>query len=527
MLDLLLRDVTIYPGEGEPRLGDVGVQGGVIATVAPTIDVEAARVLELEGLAVAPGFIDMHSHCALRPFVDPTLEPKIRQGFTTELINPDGLGPAPVREDGVETRRVYLSGLEGVGPAEWSWRGIDDYLEALDATRPSTSLCPLVPHGAVREVVMNGENRPPTSAELELMRREFALGMEAGAWGASFGLIYLPAAYSATAELVAVSTEVGMRDGFLVPHVRSESGYLLEAVQEMIDVARDSGSGLNLSHLKVFGRSNAHKLEPLIELVEAAAGEGLDITFDQYPYGAGATMLAAVLPPWTQEGGALATLERLGDVRLRDRIVRDMHDPESSAENLFAHAGPDAIVLTDTGGDDVGGIVGRSVEQIAASRGDEPAETVIALLLETRLGASMLLHHSSEATVRAIASHPRMLVGSDAIFATRPHPRVWGTAPRFLGRYAIREHLVSIEEGIARLSARAARRIGLTDRGSIEEGLRADLVVFDPRTLLDNSTYDDPLRPPTGIEWVIVGGQISVDPDGLTGVRAGGVTRRR
>jgi N-acyl-D-amino-acid deacylase len=526
MLDLLLRDVKVYPGEGEPWLGDVGVSGGKIAALAPRIDVEASRILELAGLAVAPGFIDMHSHCALRPFVDPSLEPKIRQGFTTELINPDGLGPAPVSADGIEARVVYLSGLEGIGPSEWPWRTIDEYLDALDATRPTTSLCPLVPHGAVREFVMNGDNRPPTSDELKRMCREFAQGMEAGAWGASFGLIYLPAAYSATDELVAVSREIGERGGFLVPHVRSESGQLLEAVREMIAVAEQSGSGLNISHLKVFGQSNAHKLEPLIELVDSAADTGLDVTFDQYPYGAGATMLAAVLPPWMQEGGALATLDRLRDPALRDRIVRDMHDPNSSAENLFAQAGPEAIVLTDTGGDDPGNVVGLSLAQIADARGNEAADVVITLLLETDLAASMLLHHSTDATVRAIATHPKMLIGSDGIFAARPHPRLWGTAPRFLGRFAIQERLVPMEEAIARLTARAARRIGLTDRGSIEEGLRADLVVFDPNTLVDNSTYDDPLRPASGIEWVIVAGQISVDPAGLTGVRAGGVARR-
>jgi N-acyl-D-amino-acid deacylase len=526
VLDLLLRGGTVYPGEGAPWSGDVGVKEGRIALLAPAITVEAERELDVTGRSVAPGFIDIHSHCALRPFSAPELEPKIRQGFTTELINLDGLGPAPVRPEAVETRRTYLTGLEGPGPAEWSWRSIDEYLVALAATRPATSLCPLVPHGSVREHVMGGDDRPPTADELAAMRHEFADGMEAGAWGASFGLIYLPAAYAATDELVAVSQEVGERGGFLVPHVRSESGHLLEAISEMIDVARESGSALNISHLKVFGRTNVEKLGRLLELIDSAAESGVDITFDQYPYGAGATMLVAVLPPWTQEGGALSTLARLRQTGLRERIIRDMRNPDSSAENLYAHAGPDAIVITDTGGDDPSGVLGRSLAEIADECGEDAADTAIRLLIETELAASMLLHHSSETTVRAISGHSKMLVGSDGIFAKQPHPRLWGTAPRFLGRYALREGLLPIGEALARLTVRAARRIGLDDRGAIQEGLRADLIVFDHSTLLDNSTYEQPLLPPSGIEWVVVNGQIAVDPNGLTGVRAGGVTRR-
>jgi N-acyl-D-amino-acid deacylase len=469
----------------------------------------------------------MHSHCALRPFVDPLLEPKIRQGFTTELINPDGLGPAPVRQEDVEIRRVYLAGLEGSGPDEWPWRSIDEYLDALDATRPATTLCPLVPHGSVREFVMNGDRRPPSDEELRAMCQEVARGMEAGAWGVSFGLIYLPAAYSETDELVAVAKEAARYGGFLLPHVRSESGYLLEAIGEMMDVSDRSGAPLNISHLKVFGPRNVAKLEGLIELMDRAADSGRDVGFDQYPYGAGATILAAVLPPWMQEGGALATLERLRDTSLHDRIVADMYDPDSSPENLFAHCGPEAIVISDSGSGGPPDAVGRPIAEVAEGRRVDPGQAVIDLLLESQLAMSVILHHSSDETVRTIARHRLMLVGTDGIFAARPHPRLWGTAPKVLGRFAVREGLVSLQEAIARLTTRAARRIGLTDRGSIREGLRADLVAFDPDSLLDRSTYEEPETPPTGIAWVVVGGEIAVDPNGATGRRAGGVARRR
>ena len=422
---------------------------------------------------------------------------------------------------------MYLAGIEGAGPEEWSWRTIEEYLEALEATRPATTLCPLAPHGSIREFVMNGDRRAPSSEELDSMRREVVLGMEAGCWGVSFGLIYLPAAYAETDELIAVAQATAPYGGFLVPHIRSESAQLLEAVEEMMEVSRQSGAPLNISHLKVFGPRNAAKLGGLLELMDRAADSSLDVGFDQYPYGAGNTILAAVLPPWMQEGGALATLERLKDSSLRDRIVRDMYDPGSSPENLYAHCGPNAIVISDAGPGGPAEVVGRSIAEIADVRGVEPGQAVIDLLVETELATSVILHHSSDETVRTIARHPLMLVGTDGIFAARPHPRLWGTAPKIVGRFAIREQLFTVTEAIARLTIRAARRIGLTDRGAIREGLRADLVAFDPESLVDRSTYDEPETPPNGIAWVVVGGQIAVDPNGLTGRRAGGVARRR
>jgi N-acyl-D-amino-acid deacylase len=187
VVSLLLRGATVYPGDREPWIGDVAVDHDTIVAAGPALETEATQVIDLGELALAPGFIDMHSHSGLRPFVDPTLEPKLRQGFTTELINPDGLGPAPVRSEELETRRVYLAGIEGTGPDEWSWRSIDEYLDALEATRPATTLCPLVPHGSIREFVMNGDRRAPSKEELEEIRRETALGMEAGAWGSRLG----------------------------------------------------------------------------------------------------------------------------------------------------------------------------------------------------------------------------------------------------------------------------------------------------------------------------------------------------
>ena len=244
MVDLLLRNATIYPGDAEPRPGDVAIDNGVMVAVGAGLQPEAARTIDLEGRSLAPGFVDMHAHSALRSFEDPVLTPKLLQGFTTELINPDGMGPAPVTDEGLGDRMTQLALSEGRGPAEWPWRTVGQYLDALDGTRPAITLCPFVPHGAVRDAVLGGARRAPGADELAAMRRQVADGMEAGAWGISYGLVYTPGAYADRDEVVAVATEAGRFGGLISVHMRGESHNLLEAVEEMIDVSRRSGAPL-------------------------------------------------------------------------------------------------------------------------------------------------------------------------------------------------------------------------------------------------------------------------------------------
>ncbi len=525
MVDLLLRNATIYPGDAEPRPGDVAIDDGVIVAVGTGLRPEAARTIDLTRLSLAPGFVDMHAHSALRSFQDPILTPKLLQGFTTELINPDGMGPAPVTDERLADRMTQLALSEGPGPPEWPWRSIDGYIAELERTRPAITLCPLVPHGAVRDAVLGGAQRAPGSGELRAMRREVSRGMEAGAWGISFGLVYTPGAYADREEVVAVSTEAARFGGLISVHMRGESHNLLEAVEEMIDVSRRSGAPVHLSHLKVLGQRNAWKLEPLLEMVDTALADGIDLTFDQYPYGAGVTLLSALLPPWAHDGGIVRMTARLQDRSTVDRLLKALEDPNAGPESFYYQCGPEGIVVIDCGPDGPENAVGRTLAEIASARNVEPERVVIDLLLETGMSALVILHYADESVVKAIARHPAMLVGSDAVFAAIPHPRLWGTAPRFLGRYVIRDRIVTLREAIARLSFRAARRVGLNDRGEISQGQRADLVAFDPDRLLDRATYDEPRLSPSGIEWVIVGGAVAVDPNGPTGTRRGHVAR--
>jgi N-acyl-D-amino-acid deacylase len=484
---LVFRGADVYPGQGPPFRADVGVSRGRIAAIGERIE---GDVVDAEGLILCPGFVDLHAHSALEPFRDPLLAPKILQGFTTEVICPDGLGPAPVHDR--EGRRAYLRALEGDGPPEWTWTTFAEYLDALPPT--SMTLVSSAPHGSIREVC---------AADVDAMRREVRLAFDAGARMLSFGLVYIPGAYADTEELVSVAEIAAELGAPLVPHVRNEGAGVLDAVREMVEVSQRSGAPLHVSHLKCL--ADEALLDPLLELVDSSGA-----TFDQYPYGAGSTLLAGLLPPWAQEGGAEATLARARDPETRRRIAEDIAHGLPGWENQLGTLGPENVV-----------VAGRTI----AERGGDPVETVLDLLLETELAASMIIHYASDDAVRKVAAHRRQLVGSDGIFGEHPHPRLHGTAPRFLGRFALRDRLVPVDEAVARLTSRAADLLGLGDRGRIAVGKRADLVLLDPARYVDTATFEDPKRSPDGVVGVWVAGEVVVRDGRVTGATPAGVLR--
>ncbi|MCY4085844.1 MAG: amidohydrolase family protein [Actinomycetia bacterium] len=520
--DLIFRNATVYPGEGAPRRADVAVAGGSITSVDAALpQTEAAEVVDGEGLILCPGFIDMHAHSALRTHDDPLLTPKILQGYTTELIGPDGLAPAPVAADRRGERQAYLRGLEGAGPEQWSWSTFDEYLDWLEGTRPALTLVPSIGHNSVRDRVMGGDRRAPTATELAAMRKEVRIGLENGARALSFGLIYLPGTYAETDELVALAEEAAAFGAPLVPHIRNEGIAVLDGLAEMIDVARRSVAPLHVSHLK--SRTDEALIDGMLKLLEEASAE-LSISFDQYPWGAGSTVLAALLPPWAQEGGASGTLARLRDRDARARMAEDMQVETPEFEGIYASLGPDRVVIANAAPPN-DGVVGRTLSQIALERGVEGYTAAFDLLLESELDMTMISHYATDEAVRKIAAHPLQLVGSDAIFGAKPHPRLYATTPRFLGRYAIQDGLVPVEEAVARLTARAADRIGLPDRGRIAPGKRADLALLDPTQFRDEATFDEPAQSPRGLAGVWVAGQAVVRDGRVTGARPGGVIR--
>lgn len=509
--DIVIKNAWVADGELPIRIADVAVSGSIISAVAANLPVSGCReLLDGTGLLLCPGFIDMHAHSALQPFCDARLTPKIAQGFTTELICPDGLGPAPVSWQRREARRKYLAALEGQGPADWPWETFSEYFDALRAVRPLTDLVSSVPHSALRDLVVGESRRYADIAELDRMRKEARLCFEAGARALSFGLIYAPGLFADQAELVGLAKVAAAYDALVTIHIRNESRGILDALVECVDIAELAGARLHISHLKLV--SSPWMVDGLADLI-IASGERVDLSYDQYPYGAGSTMLSALLPPWALDGGPAAILHRLDSKSDRMRIARDMEDGITGWENLYGSCGAANIVISQAAGvrrHDVG----KTVAQIATEQGVDTTIAVIDLLIDAQLDVAIIDHYASERVVRAIFSLPGGLVGSDGIFNEHPHPRLYGTAARVLGRYAFRDRLISIEEAIARLSARAADRLGLDDRGRIKPGLRADLVLMDLRQFIDTATYDHPRRFPPGVRSVFVAGH-RVYPDNL------------
>ncbi|MGW1677347.1 N-acyl-D-amino-acid deacylase family protein [Saccharopolyspora sp. NPDC002376] len=500
------------------RTADVAVENGVITAVAPRLPVESAgQQVDGTGLLLMPGFIDLHAHSALRPFDDPLLAAKVSQGFTTELICPDGLGPAPLTDATRAGRERYLQGLEPSAAAHWEWRSTGEFLAALGEAHPSTNIVSCVPHSAVRECVMGSVDRKPDAREMAAMRDLVEASLAEGCRAVSFGMIYAPGLYADTEELIGIAEAAAKFGVPLVPHVRNEAAGVIDSIAEFVRVAELTGAALHVSHVKLVGV--AHLLADLIDLLSSAQ-ERIRLTFDQYPYGAGSTILSALLPPYAFDGGPEAMLERVRDGRQRDRMARDMHAGLANWENLFAACGPDNIVVTQAAAPRDGD-VGKTVAQIAEETGTDPAFAVLDLLADTGLDAAMIDHYSEEEVVKEIFVRSGALVGSDGVFNPHPHPRLYGTAPRVLGRFALREKLITVPEAVTRLSAGPARLLGLGDRGAIAEGRRADLVLIDPARYVDNATYDQPHRTPEGVELVTVGGTPVWSRGHHTGARPG------
>ncbi len=519
--ELVIAGADVVDVDGA-RTADVAVSGGRITAVGARLPIEAAgETVDGRGLLLAPGFVDMHAHSCLQVFDDPLLEPKVAQGFTTELICPDGLGPAPLSAALRDGRRRYLQALEPSIRAPWDWSGLDEFLLRVEAAGPAANIVACVPHSAVREVVVGTHNRRPEPSETRAMQDLARECFEAGARAISFGLIYAPGLYADTDELTAMAEVAAEYDAPLVPHVRNEARGVLDSISEFVGVSERTGARLHVSHVKLVGCPDL--LGELVGLLTAAQ-ERIRFSFDQYPYGAGSTILAALLPPWALDGGSASMLGRVRDASERTRMARDMERGLSGWENLFGACGPDNIFVTQAAGGRAGD-VGKSIEQIANERGAEPVVAVFDLLADTDLDVAMIDHYSTEQIVREIFTHPAAMVGSDGVFNPHPHPRLYGTAARVLGRLALREGLITVTEAVGRLATKPAQLLGLPDRGRVAEGLRADLVLLDPTEYVDTATYDDPRQTPPGVRLVTVGGRAVWRSGQHTGARTGDVCR--
>lgn len=523
----LIRHATVVDGTERPRYtADVLVDGGQIAAIGEKL-AAADRVIDAGGLVLAPGFIDMHAHSDLQILLDPPHMAKVSQGVTTELLGQDGLSYAPVDDAVLGMLRRQIAGWNSDPGAEvFTWRSVGEYLDRLDAGIACNAAY-LVPHGVVRALVVGWEDVPATGAHIAAMQQVVSTAMAQGAIGMSAGLTYTPGMYADSAELLALCTTVGELGGFFAPHHRSYGEGALDAYAEMIEVTVKAGCPLHLSHATMNFRPNGGRAAALLTLLDEAIDGGADITLDTYPYLPGATTLAAVLPSWSAAGGPDATLRRLHDVAALARIREDLEVRGSDGCHGVVVEW-DTIEISGVAHPALGDMVGRTIAQLAAARGREPFDVFVEILVRDDLGTGILHHIGHEENVRAIMRHRRHTAGSDGLLiGAKPHPRGWGTFPRYLGHYCRDLGLFSLEECVGHLTGRAAARLGLRERGLVRRGYAADLVLFDPDAVADTATYAEPRRQAAGVPYVFVNGELALDDGKRTAALAGRALRRR
>jgi N-acyl-D-amino-acid deacylase len=534
--EIVLRGGTIYDGSGsEPFVGDVAIDGDSISVVAPLpVDADSPRPrgaveIEVAGLAVAPGFINILSWANESLLVDGRGESDIRQGVTLEVFG-EGWSMGPLND------RMKGEMAEDQGDLRFdvAWTTLGEYLEHLVERGVSPNVASFVGATTVRIHVLGYEDRTPTDAELEDMRSLVRSAMEEGALGVGSSLIYAPAFYADTDELTALAAAAGEYGGMYVSHLRSEGNAILQAVDELIAVARAAGVPAEIYHLKAAGRDNWDVLAEVIERIEAARTAGLRITADMYTYTAGATGLDAAMPPWVQEGGDDAWIERLRDPEIRQTVAREMRTPTDEWENLYLAAGSaENVLLVGFRNEDLKPLTGRTLAEVALERGSSPEETAMDLLIENRADIGTVYFLMSEENVRRKIALPWMSFGSDAeavspqgvFLESNPHPRAYGNFARLLGRYVRDEGVIPLAEAIRKLTSQPAGNLRLERRGTLGPGTYADVVVFDADAVRDHATFAEPHRLADGMVHVFVNGVHTLRDGAHTGAKGGRVVR--
>jgi N-acyl-D-amino-acid deacylase len=509
--DVVIRGGTVYDGSGgAPFVADLAIERDTIAAIGGLEGARGRVEIDAGGLAVSPGFINMLSWATETLIEDGSSQSDIRQGVTLEVFG-EGWSMGPLNE----RMKQEAVGQQGDIKYEIEWTTLAEYLDFLVERGISTNVASFVGATTVRIHELGYEDRPPTAQELERMKALVRHAMEDGAVGLGSSLIYPPAFYAETEELVELAKVAAEYGGMYISHMRSEGNQLLEALDELITVARQADIPAEIYHLKAAGQENYGKLDAVFEKVEAARAEGLRITADMYTYQAGATGLGAGMPPWAQEGGHEAWVERLRDPALRDRIAREMRTPTDEWENLMLAAGtPDNVLLVGFKSEALKPLTGKSLAEVAALRGESPEETAMDLVIEDDSNVGAVFFIMSEENVAKKIAQPWVSFCSDAeslaptgvFLKANPHPRAYGTFARLLGKYARDEGVIAMEEAVRRLTSLPASNLNIERRGALAPGFYADVVVFDPEAIIDHATFAEPHQYSSGVLHVFVNG---------------------
>lgn len=530
--DLIIENAMIYDGlGGEPYAGEVAVSGDRIAYVGADAPGIANEVIDAEGQALAPGFINLLSWSNESLLYDGLGESSLRQGVTLEVMG-EGTSMGPL----TETMAQYLEAQQGSIQYDVSWRTLGGYFDVLEDQGIALNVASYVGAGSVRAYVLGFDDVDPSPEQMAEMQGVVQTAMEDGAMGVASSLIYPPGAYAETDELIALASQAAACGGIYATHLRSEGDRFLEGVEEALLIGQESGAPVEFFHLKVGGTRNFDKMPVALEMIEAAQAEGQAVTADMYVYPASGTTLTAMLPPWIQDGGVEAMLERLNDPDIRAEVIAEMGNPEPEWENLLLLAGgPENVMLAVVASEDSTDLVGMRISEIAELWDKSIEDTIIDLIIENNGQADAVYFTMSEENLRQIVTRPYVSFASDGL-AMAPsgvfledwmHPRSYGNFARAFAHYSREEGLVSTEEMVRRMTSLPAGVLALADRGQISEGYAADLVVFDPETIQDQSTFLDPHQLSTGVDTVLVNGVVALSDGEPTGALPGQALRGR
>jgi N-acyl-D-amino-acid deacylase len=524
--DVILRGGTVYDGTGSPGVvADVGISDDRILAIGDLSKDKAKQLLDVSGQAVAPGFINMLSWATVSLLADGRSQADIRQGVTLEVFG-EGVSMGPLNP------RMKQDMLERQGdiPYEVPWTTLGEYLTHLETREVSCNVASFLGATTVRINVLGYQDRRPTPKELDDMRAIVRSSMEEGALGIGSSLIYAPAFYADTHELVELCKVAAEYDGMYISHIRSEGNRLVEAVEELIQIAKEAKLPAEIYHLKAAGKENWTKRDCVIELVEQARADGLRITADMYLYTAGSTGLNGAMPPWVQEGGLNRWIDRMRDPETRRRVAEEMRTPTDAWENLLLAAGsPENVLLVGFKSQPLKHLTGKTLAEVAAKRGISPEETAMDLVIEDDSRVDTVYFMMDEADVKKNIALPWVSFGSDAsspanegpFLLSQPHPRTYGNFSRLLGKYVRDEKVIPLAEAIRKLSGLPAENLGLTDRGLLKPGYLADVVVFDPAKIQDHATYEQPHQYATGMRHVFVNGKQVLADGEHTGAKPG------
>jgi N-acyl-D-amino-acid deacylase len=527
--DVIVRGGMIYDGlGGQPYIGDVAITGDRIAAIGDLAGASADEEIDAGGLAVSPGFINMLSWATRSLIEDGRGMSDLKQGVTLEVMG-EGISMGPLND----RMKAELVARQSDIRFDIEWTTLNEYLEFLEAKGVSPNITSYIGATTVRIHEIGYEDRAATPAELTRMQDLVRAAMRDGALGVGSSLIYAPANFADTDELIALVNAAAEFGGAYISHIRSEGNRLEEGVQELIKIASLTGAPAEIYHLKASGRPNWYKLQGVFGMVEAAREAGLRITADMYPYPASATGLSASMPLWVQEGGHDAWIARLKDSEVRARVVAEMNDPDADWENRFVQAGPGNILLLGFRNPELKPLIGKTLAEVAKMRGTDPAETAIDLVIEDDSRVDVSYFMMSDDNVRRKAAKSWISFGSDAaapaaegvFLQSNPHPRAYGTFARVLGTFVREQRIMPLAEAISRMTAFPAANIGIRERGRLAEGFYADVVVFDPDTIEDLATFEDPHQYAVGVEHVFVNGEQVIRDGEHTDARPGRVVR--